>query len=199
MCRLTGAGLAPAESARAARARYGPATRPSPEAGHAGSGSAVLPPPGAEAAEEAGDAPYRSAAPPPPGPGGTATAGGPVRTAVLPAQAGAGRTAARAGARQGGPGGGLGLGEVRRECRGPARAVVVLRSQSRATAGAPLARDLAATGWGVRGARTAPAVLTAGPGWAGPRPAGTLRPLSLREALTVLAGVRGVSPWPGPV
>jgi hypothetical protein len=41
-------------------------------------------------------------------------------------------------------------------------------------------------------------VLTAGPGWAGPRPAGTLRPLSLREALTVLAGVCGVSPGPGP-
>ncbi|MFJ8586709.1 MerR family transcriptional regulator [Streptomyces sp. NPDC093595] len=331
MCRLTGAGLAPAESARAARARYGPATRPSPEAGgagDAGGGSAVPPPP---EAEDVGHPGSGSAVPPSPDAGGgTATAGGPVRAAVIPAQAGAGRTAARTGGRQGGPGGGLALGEVRRECRGLARAAVrldapavdellgtlvarhgpvvaweevmvpvlhavgrswetsgdryvevehllswhvstalrraaasaappaaagvapgpvllacvpdeqhclalealaaglgalgvpyrmfgaavpaealgaavrrtgpaavVLWSQSRATASAPLARDIAATGWGVRGARTAPAVLTAGPGWAGP--AGTLRPLSLREALTVLAGVCGVSPGPGPV
>ncbi|WP_189552676.1 MerR family transcriptional regulator [Streptomyces lavendofoliae] len=70
-------------------------------------------------------------------------------------------------------------------------AAVVLWSQSRSTANVPLARDLAATGWGVRGARNAPAVLTAGPGWAGPRPAGVLRPLSLREALSALAGPHG--------
>ncbi|MEU0737254.1 2-oxoglutarate dehydrogenase, E2 component, dihydrolipoamide succinyltransferase, partial [Streptomyces lavendulocolor] len=44
----------------------------------------------------------------------------------------------------------------------------------------------------------APAVLTAGPGWAGPRPAGVLRPLSLREALSALAGVCGLSPGPAP-
>ncbi|MGA4803419.1 MerR family transcriptional regulator [Streptomyces lavendulocolor] len=77
-------------------------------------------------------------------------------------------------------------------------AAVVLWSQARSTANVPLARDVAATGWGVRGARNAPAVLTAGPGWAGPRPAGVLRPLSLREALSALAGVCGLSPDPAP-
>ncbi|MGA4956556.1 MerR family transcriptional regulator [Streptomyces lavendulocolor] len=77
-------------------------------------------------------------------------------------------------------------------------AAVVLWSQARSTANLPLARDVAATGWGVRGARNAPAVLTAGPGWAGPRPAGVLRPLSLREALSALAGVCGLSPDPAP-
>ncbi|MGA5407506.1 MerR family transcriptional regulator [Streptomyces lavendulocolor] len=77
-------------------------------------------------------------------------------------------------------------------------AAVVLWSQARSTANVPLARDVAATGWGVRGARNAPAVLTAGPGWAGPRPAGVLRPLSLREALSALAGVCGLSPGPAP-
>ncbi|MGA5421119.1 MerR family transcriptional regulator [Streptomyces lavendulocolor] len=77
-------------------------------------------------------------------------------------------------------------------------AAVVLWSQARSTANLPLARDVAATGWGVRGARNAPAVLTAGPGWAGPRPAGVLRPLSLREALSALAGVCGLSPGPAP-
>ncbi|QGV82376.1 MerR family transcriptional regulator [Streptomyces ficellus] len=76
-------------------------------------------------------------------------------------------------------------------------AAVVLWSQSRSTANVPLARDVAATGWGVRGARTAPAVLTAGPGWAGPRPAGVLRPLSLREAVTALNGVCATGPAPG--
>ncbi|WP_052411487.1 MerR family transcriptional regulator [Streptomyces sp. NRRL S-118] len=341
MCRLTAAGLAPAESARAARARFGPSTRLPPEADGARFGSATPPPPETDGARFGLSTPpppgtdgarFRSTAPPPPEADGVPPAAGPVRAAAIPAQAGAGHTAARAGGRQGGPGGGLALGEVRRECRGLARAAVrldapavdellgtlvarhgpvvaweevmvpvlhavgrtwetsgdryvevehllswhvstalrrtaasaapsaagdvapvpvllacvpdeqhclalealaaglgalgvpyrmfgaavpvealgaavrrtgpaavVLWSQSRSTANAPLARDIAATGWGVRGARTAPVVLTAGPGWAGPRPAGTIRPLSLREALTVLAGVCGVSPGPGPV
>ncbi|MGI5478920.1 MerR family transcriptional regulator [Streptomyces lavendofoliae] len=77
-------------------------------------------------------------------------------------------------------------------------AAVVLWSQSRSTANVPLARDVAATGWGVRGARNAPAVLTAGPGWAGPRPAGVLRPLSLREALSALAETHGPAPAHAP-
>ncbi|WP_327190162.1 MerR family transcriptional regulator [Streptomyces xinghaiensis] len=65
-------------------------------------------------------------------------------------------------------------------------AAVVLWSQSRSTANRPLARHVAASEWGVKGARTHPAVLLAGPGWAGPSVPGTLRPLGLREALEAL-------------
>ncbi|MZE76151.1 transcriptional regulator, partial [Streptomyces sp. SID5475] len=54
-------------------------------------------------------------------------------------------------------------------------AAVVLWSQSRSTANRPLARHVAASEWGVKGARTQPAVLLAGPGWAGPPVPGTLR------------------------
>ena len=65
---------------------------------------------------------------------------------------------------------------------------VLLWSQSRTTADRRLALQAAATGWGVRGARVRPAVLLAGPGWAGAaRPAGTLRPRGLGEALDRLA------------
>jgi hypothetical protein len=65
---------------------------------------------------------------------------------------------------------------------------VLLWSQSRTTADRRLALETAATGWGVRGARARPAVLLAGPGWAGPaRPAGTLRPRGLGETLDRLA------------
>ncbi|MFD7942780.1 hypothetical protein ACFV5K_07170, partial [Streptomyces sp. NPDC059744] len=61
---------------------------------------------------------------------------------------------------------------------------VVLWSQSRSTADHALARHVAETWFGVKGARTHPLVLLAGPGWAG-RAVGPLihRPSGLREAL----------------
>ncbi|WP_030204651.1 MerR family transcriptional regulator [Streptomyces sp. NRRL S-87] len=66
-------------------------------------------------------------------------------------------------------------------------AAVVLWSQARSTASRALARSVAAGGFGVRGARTRPAVLLAGPGWAGRTPdPGMARPASLGEALDVL-------------
>ncbi|WP_030256076.1 MerR family transcriptional regulator [Streptomyces violens] len=64
---------------------------------------------------------------------------------------------------------------------------IVLWSQVRGTAGQPLARQVAATRWGMRGARRQPAVLLCGPGWtAGPPPAGMRHPLTLHDALTAL-------------
>ncbi|MEV0597717.1 MerR family transcriptional regulator [Streptomyces sp. NPDC050315] len=67
---------------------------------------------------------------------------------------------------------------------------IVLWSQVRATAGAPLAKQVAATRWGMRGARRHPAVLLCGPGWpAGPPPAGMRRPLTLHDALSTLTHV----------
>ncbi|MEU3748484.1 MULTISPECIES: MerR family transcriptional regulator [Streptomyces] len=65
---------------------------------------------------------------------------------------------------------------------------VVLWSQSRSTASHALARHVADTAFGVRGARTHPLVLLGGPGWAGrPVAPGMLRPTGLREALAALA------------
>ncbi|GHH42584.1 MerR family transcriptional regulator [Streptomyces candidus] len=63
---------------------------------------------------------------------------------------------------------------------------VVLWSQARSTASRPLAQHLGSITWGVRGARTGPAMMLAGPGWAGPHLAGALRPRGLREALDML-------------
>ncbi|MEU9859402.1 MerR family transcriptional regulator [Streptomyces sp. NPDC047971] len=64
---------------------------------------------------------------------------------------------------------------------------VVLWSQSRSTASHALARHVADISFGVRGARTHPLVLLAGPGWAGRATApGMLRPGGLREALDIL-------------
>ncbi|MEU7070077.1 MerR family transcriptional regulator [Streptomyces narbonensis] len=64
---------------------------------------------------------------------------------------------------------------------------VVLWSQSRSTASHALARHVADTAFGVRGARTHPLVLLGGPGWAGrPVAPGMLRPTGLREALDAL-------------
>ncbi|MFR9757965.1 MerR family transcriptional regulator [Streptomyces sp. TR06-5] len=63
---------------------------------------------------------------------------------------------------------------------------VVLWSQSRSTASRPLARHLAAMTWGVRGARGRPAVVAAGPGWAGGPLPGLHRPHGLRDALELL-------------
>ncbi|WP_406134117.1 MerR family transcriptional regulator [Streptomyces zaomyceticus] len=66
-------------------------------------------------------------------------------------------------------------------------AAVVLWSQARSTAAHALATCVADTASGVRGARTTPLVVLAGPGWAG-RGAGTgfLRPTGLREALDAI-------------
>ncbi|WP_037636465.1 MerR family transcriptional regulator [Streptomyces exfoliatus] len=81
-----------------------------------------------------------------------------------------------------------------RRC-GPA--AVVLWSQARSTASHALARHLAGVTFGLRGARTAPLVLLAGPGWAGRTPdSGMLRPRSLREALDAIARIYG-EPVPG--
>ncbi|MGO4632700.1 MerR family transcriptional regulator [Streptomyces sp. 2RAF24] len=71
-------------------------------------------------------------------------------------------------------------------------AAVVLWSQARSTAHHALARHVARTEFGVRGARTAPLVLLAGPGWRGRTPApGTVRPTGLREAIGLISGLYG--------
>ncbi|WP_328498305.1 MerR family transcriptional regulator [Streptomyces sp. NBC_00414] len=79
---------------------------------------------------------------------------------------------------------------------GPAS--VVLWAQARSTASLPLARHVAATQWGVRGARRHPMVVLGGPGWAGRSAQGMLRPPSLKEALSVITARQG-SGLPGPV
>ncbi|MFF6832406.1 MULTISPECIES: MerR family transcriptional regulator [unclassified Streptomyces] len=67
-------------------------------------------------------------------------------------------------------------------------AAVVLWSQARSTAHHALARHVAGSSFGVKGARTRPLMLLAGPGWAGRTPGpGTLRPGGLREALDALS------------
>ncbi|MEU6390954.1 cobalamin B12-binding domain-containing protein [Streptomyces sp. NPDC046939] len=63
---------------------------------------------------------------------------------------------------------------------------VVLWAQARSTANLPLARQLAESRWGVRGARGGPAVVLGGPGWAGRTVRGALRPSTLPEALSAL-------------
>ncbi|MBZ4017697.1 MerR family transcriptional regulator [Streptomyces purpurogeneiscleroticus] len=64
---------------------------------------------------------------------------------------------------------------------------IVLWSQVRGTAGPPLARQVAATRWGVRGARRQPVVLLCGPGWATSAPqTGMRHPLTLHDALMAL-------------
>ncbi|WP_395366192.1 MerR family transcriptional regulator [Streptomyces sp. YH02] len=69
-------------------------------------------------------------------------------------------------------------------------AAVALWAQARSTADHPLARHVADTSWGVRGARSRTTVLLAGPGWAGRTPGpGMLRPAGLREALSLLRGL----------
>lgn len=71
-------------------------------------------------------------------------------------------------------------------------AAVVLWSQARSTANHALARHIAHTAFGVRGARTQPLTLLAGPGWAGRAPEpGMLRPGGLREALDALGRIGG--------
>ncbi len=68
-------------------------------------------------------------------------------------------------------------------------AAVALWAQSRTTASPPLAQHVAAMGWGVRGARRHPVVLTLGPGWAGRAVAGLSRPRGLAEAVAALESV----------
>lgn len=63
---------------------------------------------------------------------------------------------------------------------------VVLWSQSRSSASRPLAQHIAAMAWGVRGARRYPAVIAAGPGWAGGHMPAINRPHGLREAVALL-------------
>ncbi|MGW7072301.1 MerR family transcriptional regulator [Streptomyces sp. NPDC054855] len=63
---------------------------------------------------------------------------------------------------------------------------VVLWAQSYGTASRPLAQHFRSLQWGVPGARTQSAVMVAGPGWAGPHLAGTLRPHRLSDAVTSL-------------
>ncbi|MEU6144433.1 MerR family transcriptional regulator [Streptomyces sp. NPDC047081] len=68
-------------------------------------------------------------------------------------------------------------------------AAVVLWSQARSTASPALAGHIAATEWGLKGARGRPLVLLGGPGWAGRSVPGVSRPTGLREALDTLAGL----------
>ncbi|MFI8189217.1 MerR family transcriptional regulator [Streptomyces sp. NPDC085946] len=65
---------------------------------------------------------------------------------------------------------------------------VVLWAQARSTASLPLARHVAGTQWGVKGARRQPLVMLGGPGWAGRAARGMLRPTGLGDALDTLAG-----------
>ncbi|MEU1529364.1 MerR family transcriptional regulator [Streptomyces fagopyri] len=75
---------------------------------------------------------------------------------------------------------------------------VVLWAQTRSTADVPLARHVAGTHWGVKGARNHPAVVLGGPGWAGRPLRGMLRPPGLRDALGSLRGLYdSVAPVPG--
>ncbi|MFI8992487.1 MerR family transcriptional regulator [Streptomyces sp. NPDC053542] len=68
---------------------------------------------------------------------------------------------------------------------------IVLWSQVRGTAGPALARQLATTQWGVRGARRQPAMLLCGPGWASAPPQPGMRhPLTLHDALSTLTRLR---------
>ncbi|MFC8431080.1 MerR family transcriptional regulator [Streptomyces sp. NPDC057253] len=73
-------------------------------------------------------------------------------------------------------------------------AAVVLWAQARSTASLPLARHLAATQWGVKGARRRPLVMLGGPGWQGRPGQGMLRPTAFQDALDTLAGLYGAEP-----
>ncbi|MGW7196345.1 B12-binding domain-containing protein, partial [Streptomyces chryseus] len=69
---------------------------------------------------------------------------------------------------------------------------VVLWSQTRPTADRSLPGRVRATAWGIKGARTRPAVLVAGPGWSRTRPAeGVHRAKGLAHALELIGSVRG--------
>lgn len=65
-------------------------------------------------------------------------------------------------------------------------AAVVLWAQARSTASLPLARHLAGTQWGVKGARRRPLVMLGGSGWLGRTGQGMLRPTTFQDALDTL-------------
>ncbi|MFJ9536056.1 MerR family transcriptional regulator [Streptomyces sp. NPDC101225] len=67
---------------------------------------------------------------------------------------------------------------------------VVLWAQARSTASLALARHVAGTQWGVKGARRRPLVLLGGPGWSGPQARGLHRPPTLKDAVDVLCDVQ---------
>ncbi|MFJ3670911.1 MerR family transcriptional regulator [Streptomyces sp. NPDC090106] len=64
---------------------------------------------------------------------------------------------------------------------------VFLWAQSRSIASLPLARYVAATRWGVKGARRQPRVILGGPGWSGPAAREMPRPGALKDAVALLA------------
>ncbi|MFE2147249.1 MerR family transcriptional regulator [Streptomyces sp. NPDC059456] len=69
-------------------------------------------------------------------------------------------------------------------------AAVVLWSQSSSTADSALARHVASTVFGLKGARTGPLVLLAGPGWpVRAATAGMMRPRGLRAALDAISAL----------
>ncbi|MFB7937100.1 MerR family transcriptional regulator [Streptomyces sp. NPDC056049] len=71
-------------------------------------------------------------------------------------------------------------------------AAVALWSQSRFTADHALARRVAGTTFGVRGARLAPLVVLAGPGWSGRALApGMVRPSGLRKGIDLICRLYG--------
>jgi hypothetical protein len=78
-------------------------------------------------------------------------------------------------------------------------AAVVLWAQARSTASLPLAERVAASEWGVKGARTQPLTMLGGPGWAGRPSRGMLRPTTLSEALDTLAAGYGAVPPAAPL
>ncbi|NUP17044.1 MAG: transcriptional regulator, partial [Streptomyces sp.] len=70
---------------------------------------------------------------------------------------------------------------------------VFLWAQARSTANLPLARHVAATRWGVKGARRQPVVMLGGPGWSGSAAREMLRPTALKDAVELLAAAGGGS------
>ncbi|MDN3024279.1 MerR family transcriptional regulator [Streptomyces sp. S.PB5] len=65
---------------------------------------------------------------------------------------------------------------------------VFLWAQARSTASPSLARHVADTSWGIRGARSRPVVVLGGPGWSGRATRDLLRPATLKDAVGTLAG-----------
>ncbi|AZP15718.1 MerR family transcriptional regulator [Streptomyces aquilus] len=64
---------------------------------------------------------------------------------------------------------------------------VFLWAQARSTANLPLARHVAATRWGVRGARRQPVVVVGGPGWSGAAAREMPWPAALKDAVELLS------------
>ncbi|MFG2636804.1 MerR family transcriptional regulator [Streptomyces sp. NPDC048362] len=73
-------------------------------------------------------------------------------------------------------------------------AAVVLWAQARSTASLPLAEQIAALEWGVKGARSQPLMMLGGPGWAGRPSHGMRRPTGLPDALDTLAAAYAPPP-----